>query len=105
MRSHARCTQAPANNAYLSLAALERMRWDSNPRKPCDLNGFRDRPIRPLSHSSVQEASGFTRDPFLATALSPPRKERRERHSTLVGKNTLGDRDLVIEARVTTEVV
>ncbi len=35
-----------------------RMRWDSNPRKPCDLNGFRDRPIRPLSHSSVHEVSG-----------------------------------------------
>ena len=30
----------------------ERRRWDSNPRWPCDHNGFRDRPIRPLSHSS-----------------------------------------------------
>ena len=29
-----------------------RRRWDSNPRWPCDHNGFRDRPIRPLSHSS-----------------------------------------------------
>ena len=27
--------------------------WDSNPRYPCGYNGFRDRPIQPLSHLSA----------------------------------------------------
>jgi hypothetical protein len=27
--------------------------WDSNPRNPCGFNGFRDRPIQPLSHLSA----------------------------------------------------
>ncbi len=29
-----------------------RKEWDSNPRRPEDLNGFRGRPIRPLWHPS-----------------------------------------------------
>jgi hypothetical protein len=29
--------------------------WDSNPRNPFGLNGFRDRPIQPLSHLSKCE--------------------------------------------------
>ena len=29
--------------------------WDSNPRYPSRYNGFRDRPIQPLSHLSVSE--------------------------------------------------
>ena len=27
--------------------------WDSNPRTACTVNGFRDRPVRPLRHLSV----------------------------------------------------
>ena len=27
--------------------------WDSNPRTACAVNGFRDRPIRPLWHLSI----------------------------------------------------
>ena len=38
--------------AGISTNTPRRRRWDSNPRWPCDHNGFRDRPIRPLSHSS-----------------------------------------------------
>ncbi len=29
-----------------------RKEWDSNPRYPYGYNGFRDRPIQPLSHLS-----------------------------------------------------
>jgi hypothetical protein len=35
-----------------------RQGWDSNPWTPCDVNGFRDRPIRPLWHLAVAEYSG-----------------------------------------------
>ena len=28
--------------------------WDSNPRTACTVNGFRDRPVRPLRHLSVK---------------------------------------------------
>ena len=28
--------------------------WDSNPRYPLEYNGFRDRPIQPLSHLSAE---------------------------------------------------
>src|ERR687893_2856345 len=35
-----------------------RQGWDSNPWMPCDINGFRDRPIRPLWHLAVEEYSG-----------------------------------------------
>jgi hypothetical protein len=35
-----------------------RQGWDSNPWTPCDVNGFRDRPIRPLWHLAVGEYSG-----------------------------------------------
>jgi hypothetical protein len=35
-----------------------RQGWDSNPWMPCDINGFRDRPIRPLWHLAVPEYSG-----------------------------------------------
>ncbi len=28
--------------------------WDSNPRTACAVNGFRDRPVRPLRHLSVK---------------------------------------------------
>ena len=27
--------------------------WDSNPRMACTINGFRDRPVRPLRHLSA----------------------------------------------------
>ena len=30
-----------------------RRRRDSNPRSPCELNGFQDRRIQPLCHSSA----------------------------------------------------
>src|SRR3546814_9821586 len=32
---------------------LWRRGWDSNPRYPCEHNGFRDRPVRPLRHLST----------------------------------------------------
>ena len=34
--------------------------WDLNPRSPCEDNGFRDRPNRPLSHLSTQLAGTDT---------------------------------------------
>ena len=34
---------------------LWRRGWDSNPRIRCRINGFRDRPVRPLWHLSVLE--------------------------------------------------
>src|SRR4029079_4276299 len=37
---------------------VERRVWDLNPRWPCDHNGFRDRPIRPLWQPSVDHRSG-----------------------------------------------
>ena len=40
------------------VAKAERKEWDSNPRRPEDLNGFRGRPIRPLWHPSGSHASG-----------------------------------------------
>ena len=35
------------------LLSVWRRGWDSNPRNPFGLNGFRDRPIQPLSHLSA----------------------------------------------------
>jgi hypothetical protein len=40
------------------VARRRRQGWDSNPWMPCDINGFRDRPIRPLWHLAVPEYSG-----------------------------------------------
>ena len=39
-------------------ATGRRKEWDSNPRRPEDLNGFRGRPIRPLWHPPGSHASG-----------------------------------------------
>lgn len=36
----------------------KRRGWDSNPRAPCDANGFRDRPVQPLRHPSGELRSG-----------------------------------------------
>ena|GEM_PF-4627513 len=44
----------PALKAKTPLSrGLLRRGWDSNPRYDCSHNGFRDRPIQPLSHLSV----------------------------------------------------
>ena len=44
--------------AARSLKKISRREWDSNPRSRKRLNGFRDRPIRPLSHlSETQDGS------------------------------------------------
>ena len=32
---------------------------DSNPRNPCEFNGFRDRPVQPLRHLSMARPAGF----------------------------------------------
>lgn len=67
-----------------------RREWDSNPRSRKRLNGFRDRPIRPLSHLSkptdgrrtsayrdvqadVQSATDGVRSASPLTAKTPPR--------------------------------
>jgi hypothetical protein len=34
--------------------------WDSNPRTGCPVNGFRDRPIRPLWHLSFEASPAVT---------------------------------------------
>ena len=45
-------TPTTAPLAKTSLRGNRRRRKDSNPRGPCDPNGFQDRRIRPLCHSS-----------------------------------------------------
>jgi len=46
------------SSAVRVFAGRRRQGWDSNPWTPCDVNGFRDRPIRPLWHLAVPEYSG-----------------------------------------------
>ena len=54
----ARCeSQIGASGESITRLYL-RQGWDSNPWMPCDINGFRDRPIRPLWHLAVPEYSG-----------------------------------------------
>src|SRR5262245_28888883 len=50
-------------DSYLTCLTWRRG-WDSNPRYPCGYNGFRDRPIQPLSH--------------LSTLVSPSRLRRKK---------------------------
>ncbi len=40
-----------------------RRKRDSNPRGPYDPNGFQDRRLRPLGHSSAHQSSGFAGGP------------------------------------------
>ncbi|GEM_PF-1299968 len=43
----------------------ERRERDSNPRTPCGVNGFRDRPVQPLWHLSIgQKQSKATQSLF-----------------------------------------
>ena len=45
--------------SHAGLRTVERRRgWDSNPRYACTHNGFRDRPIQPLSHPSESAHQG-----------------------------------------------
>ncbi len=43
------------------LSSEWRRGWDSNPRTGCPVNGFRDRPIRPLWHLSLEIAAEVIR--------------------------------------------
>src|SRR5437867_4745993 len=47
-------------------SSVWRRGWDSNPRSSCPDSGFRDRPIRPLSHlsSEPQVISSFSLSPL-----------------------------------------
>jgi hypothetical protein len=55
----ARCeSQIGASGESINTRLYLRQGWDSNPWMPCDINGFRDRPIRPLWHLAVPEYSG-----------------------------------------------
>ena len=55
------CTSPPKGNSNCEFRdSLWRRGWDSNPRYPYGYNGFRDRPIQPLSHLSTPD-SGFRR--------------------------------------------
>ena len=40
--------------------AIQRRGWDSNPRYAETYNGFRDRPIQPLSHLSVLQYNNIS---------------------------------------------
>jgi hypothetical protein len=46
---------AALNRNPASVAAIQRRGRDLNPRRACTLNGFRDRPVRPLRHPSSGE--------------------------------------------------
>ncbi len=48
---------APQQPRAKTTGRAVRKEWDSNPRRPEDLNGFRGRPIRPLWHPSGSHAS------------------------------------------------
>lgn len=50
---NASCRSCTTSSAALAAFNLRR-RWDSNPRGALTPNGFQDRRLRPLSHSSVQ---------------------------------------------------
>ena len=53
--THHRCECGdldPDHRRAWLLKKISRREWDSNPRSRKQLNGFRDRPIRPLSHLS-----------------------------------------------------
>ncbi len=69
------------------------------PTVPSRHNGFRDRPIRPLSHSSVEQISACNR------CLSALSEEGGEDFGALFGPHTCGDRHFVVEARIGAEVV
>ena len=52
------CTSDDQDTGCTSSQTTSRREWDSNPRSRKRLNGFRDRPIRPLSHlSKTQDGS------------------------------------------------
>ena len=53
-------TGSPWSDIAGSSSRSWRRGWDSNPRTACTVNGFRDRPIRPLWHlSKLAERVGF----------------------------------------------
>jgi hypothetical protein len=81
-----------------------RQGWDSNPWKPCDFNGFRDRPIRPLWHLAVGEYSE-RRGPAAGSALAATLAEKgTEQVGALLGEHAAVDLDPMGEAWVADEV-
>ena len=60
-------------------ATRRRREWDSNPRCPRGHNGFRDRPIRPLSHPSGREVSRGRRDGLRRSPAAVSRPAQRSR--------------------------
>jgi hypothetical protein len=69
-----------------------RREWDSNPRSPDGLNGFRDRPIRPLSHLSLRHGrreiirctrtrTPTIKDPWTAQGRPPPQPREADDRS------------------------
>jgi hypothetical protein len=99
-----------------------RRRWDSNPRWPCDHNGFRDRPIRPLSHSSkctfvcrltIAAGDSQTNRQWYRQetgwsgprSLTPCGEEVGQQESGLPGQYPGCHRQLVVEAGIVAELV
>ena len=77
---------------------LRRKEWDSNPRRPEDLNGFRGRPIRPLWHPSVD--GGYRPTWVRATAVvnsaSPISEEAFQELRTFFTANPSDLRDSMV---------
>src|ERR1019366_3947547 len=77
------------------------------PTAPMRENGFRDRPIRPFSHPSGEILAGPPSAPDCGRRRERPFpcKERGQKGCTLRCTHAGGDRQLVVESRVATQVI
>jgi hypothetical protein len=55
--SKLRACSTKLSESLREASVVERRERDSNPRNPCELNGFQDRRIRPLCHLSVGKSN------------------------------------------------
>jgi hypothetical protein len=53
MLKHSRLELSPTRSGRSQVPNFWRRKRDSNPRNPFEFNGFQDRRIKPLSHSSA----------------------------------------------------
>src|SRR5512143_3434251 len=65
---------ACAEQVRLARSGIWRRKRDSNPRGPSDPNGFQDRRLRPLGHSSIFNLTDFGMSRMIE---SEPRIKRR----------------------------
>src|SRR5438445_12986320 len=75
-----------------------RREWDLNPRWAYTHNGFRDRPIRPLSHPSDRVSR-------LPPTCSPVAEEALQQFGCPLSQHPTGDGKLMVEPRVDAKVV